>query len=146
MNFKMIVRRFFAFLIDWNIMLGFALVLMYYGPGSSPDYYYYPSIEMFSSLGFILGLFWIPFYCFFKDCLFGRRSLGKLIFGLKIQNNETGTKPSYRSLIARNVTFFIAQVECVVVLANKGRRLGDLIGKTKVVSRKENKELDFWIE
>ena len=146
MNFKLAVRRFLAFLIDWNIMLVVALVIMYYGPGSSPDYYYHPSLKMFASLGFILGILWIPFYCFCKDCFFGRRSIGKWLFGLKIKDYETGEKPSYPRLIVRNVTYFIVQVELVFVLANKGRRLGDLIGKTKVVSRKENKELGFWIE
>ena len=32
MDFKILIRRFFAFAIDWNIMFGIALALMFYGP------------------------------------------------------------------------------------------------------------------
>ena len=135
MDFKILIRRFFAFVIDWNIMFGVAMVLMFYGPGSNPEY---PSIKMLSSAGFLMGLAWLPLYCLFKDCLFGRRSLGKLIFGLTIQNSETGEKASFGSLILRNVTYVIVQIEGIVVLVNKGKRLGDSIAKTQVVRKAKN--------
>ena len=88
---------------------------------------------MLTSVGFLLGLLWLFLYCLFKDCLFGRRSLGKLICGLKIQNSETGEKASYGSLILRNITYLIVQIEGIVVLVNNGERLGDIIAKTQVV-------------
>ena len=88
---------------------------------------------MFTSIGFLLGLLWFVIYCLFKDCLFGRRSLGKLICGLKIQNSETGDKASFGSLILRNITYVIVQIEGIVVLVNKGKRLGDFIANTQVV-------------
>lgn len=135
MDFKPLVRRFFAFAVDWNIMFGVAMALMFYGPGSSPEYLIYPSIKMLSSAGFLLGLAWLLLYCLFKDCLFGKRSLGKLIFGLSIRNAETGKSPSYGSLILRNITYVIVQIEGIIVLANKGKRLGDLIARTQVVRR-----------
>ena len=135
MDFKPLVRRFLAFAVDWNIMFGVAMALMFYGPGSSPEYLIYPSIQMLSSAGFLLGLAWLLLYCLFKDCLFGKRSLGKLIFGLSIRNAETGKSPSYGSLILRNITYAIVQIEGIIVLANKGKRLGDLIAKTQVVRR-----------
>lgn len=138
MNFKLLFRRFLAFVIDWNIMFGVAMALMFYGPGSNPEYLIYPSITMFTSAGFLMGFVWLPLYCLFKDCLFGRRSLGKLICGLMIQNSKTGEKASFGSLILRNVTYAIVQAECIVVLANKGRRLGDLITKTQVVRKAKN--------
>ena len=138
MDFKLLIRRFFAFVIDWNIMFGVAVALMFYGPGSNPEYLLYPSIKMLTSAGFLLGLIWLPLYCLFKDCLFGRRSLGKLIFGLTIQNSETGEKASFGSLILRNVTYVIAQIEGIVVLVNKGKRLGDSIAKTQVVRKAKN--------
>ena len=138
MDFKILTRRFFTFVIDWNIMFGVAMVLMFYGPGSNPEYLLYPSIKMLSSAGFLMGLAWLPLYCLFKDCLFGRRSPGKLIFGLTIQNSETGEKASFGSLILRNVTYVIAQIEGIVVLVNKGKRLGDSIAKTQVVRKAKN--------
>jgi len=135
MDLNLLIRRFFAFAIDWNILFGVAMALMFYGPGTDPVYVLYPSVKMFASAGFLMGLAWLPLYCFFKDCLFGRRSLGKLIFGLSIQNSETGGTPSFRSLILRNVTYAIAQIEGIIVLLNKGIRLGDSIAKTRVVRR-----------
>ena len=139
MNINLLIRRFLAFVIDWNIMFGVAIALMFFGPGSNPDYFTYPSIKMLTSIGFILGLLWIPLYCLFKDCLFGRRSLGKLICGLEIQNSETGEKASFSALILRNITYIIVQIEGIVVLANKGKRLGDSIAKTQVVRHIKNR-------
>ena len=138
MDFKILIRRFFAFVIDWNIMFGIARALMFYGPGSNPEYLLYPSIKMFASAGFLMGLAWLPLYCLFKDCLFGRRSLGKLICGLMIQNSETGEKASFGSLILRNITYVIVQIEGIVVLVNKGKRLGDSLAKTQVVRKTKN--------
>ena len=138
MDFKLLIRRFFAFVVDWIIMFGVAIALMCYGPGSDPEYLLYPSFDMFTSAGFLLGIVWLPLYCLFKDCLFGRRSLGKLIFGLSIQNSETGGKASFGSLILRNITYVIIQIEGIIVLVNKSKRLGDLIAKTQVVRRIKN--------
>ena len=137
MDFKILIRRFFAFVIDWNIMFCVAWALMFYGPGSNPEYLLNPSIKMLSSAGFLMGLVWLPLYCLFKDCLFGR-SLGKLICGLTIQNSETGEKASFGSLILRNITYVIVQIEGIVVLVNKGKRLGDSLAKTQVVRKTKN--------
>ena len=134
MDFKLLIRRFFSF----DIMFGVAMALMFYGPGSNPEYLIYPSIRMLTSAGFLLGFIWLPLYCLLKDCLFGRRSLGKLICGLTIQNSETGEKASFGSLILRNITYVIVQIECIVVLVNKGKRLGDYIAKTQVVRKTKN--------
>ena len=133
MDIKLFIRRFLAFVIDWNIMFGVAMALMFFGPGSNPEFFLRPSIKMFTSVGFLLGLLWFPFYWLFKDCLFGRRSLGKLICVLKIQNSETGEKAAFGSLILRNITYVIVQIEGIVVLVNKGKRLGDFMAKTQVV-------------
>lgn len=139
MDFKLLIRRFLAFIIDWNILFGIGMVLMFFGPGGNPEYFLWPSIEMFSSLGFILGLLWMPLYCLFKDCLCGRRSIGKLICGLAIENAETGEKVSFGSLIVRNLAYVIIQIEGIIVLANKGRRIGDIMANTKVVRYQKEK-------
>ena len=136
MDIKLLIRRFIAFAIDWNVMLGGAMALLFYGPGTNPEYIIAPSMKMFATPGFFLGGIWFVVFCLFKDCLFGKRSLGKLILGLKIVDADTLGKPSLGKLILRNLTFMIAQVKGLVVLLNQGRRLGDVIAKTKVVSRK----------
>ena len=93
---------------------------------------------MFTSPGFLLGIAWLFLYCLFKDCLFGGRSLGKLICGLAIQSSETGEKASFGSLILRNITYAIVQIEVIFVLVCKGKRLGDSIAKTQVVPKKKD--------
>ena len=138
MDGKLLIRRFIAFLIDWNIMFGVAMAIMFFGPGNTSGYFLYPSIKMFTSPGFLLGIAWIFIYCLFKDCLFGRRSLGKLICGLDIQSSETGEKASVGSLILRNITYAIVQIEVIFVLVGKGKRLGDSIAKTQVVLKKKD--------
>jgi uncharacterized RDD family membrane protein YckC len=138
MDIKLLIRRFFAFAIDWTLMFGGTMALIFYGPGSDPEYFLYPSVKMLTSAGFLLGLAWLLLYCLFKDLLFGRRSLGKLIFGLSIQSSQTGGRASLLSLILRNVTYPIAQIEGIVVLVNQGKRLGDSIAKTQVVRRNKN--------
>ena len=138
MDFKLLIRRFFAFVVDWYIMFGVAIALMYFVPEINPEYLLYPSIKMLSSVGFLMGLAWLPLYCLFKDCLFKGRSLGKLIFGLTIQNSETGEKASWGSLILRNIPYIIVQIEGIIVLVNKGKRLGDMLAKTQVVRKAQN--------
>ena len=133
MDSKLLVRRFIACVIDWIILFGGAILLMFFSPGSNPEYFLYPSMKMFFSLGFLLGAIWILFMLFFKDCLFKRRSLGKLICGLKIVDVNTQEPASFKNLILRNVTYYIIQIEWIFVLVNKGRRLGDLLAKTQVI-------------
>ena len=138
MDFKFLIRRFLAFMIDWLVMFGVAMAFIFYGPGSDPENLISPSLKMFTTAGFLLGLAWLLLYGLCKDCLFGRRSLGKLILGLSIQNSETGGTVSFGNLILRNMTYVIVQIEGIVVLVNKGKRLGDLIAKTQVVRRSKN--------
>ena len=139
MDSRFLLRRFLAFAIDWNITYLIAITLMFFGPGTNPEYFFYPSFKMVSSPGFIMGILWIPLYWLFKDCLFGRRSAGKLICGLMVQNSETHEKASYGRLILRNITFPIIPFEGFIVIFNYGKRLGDLLAKTQVVRHINNK-------
>ena len=136
-NFKLLLRRFLAFVIDWNILFDVALLLILFGPGSNPAYLITPSIYMFTSAGSLLGIAWIFLYGLGKDCLLKGRSIGKLICGLEVRNSQTGEKASFGSLILRNITFEAIQIEGIVVLVNKGNRLGDIIAKTEVVKCKK---------
>ena len=93
----------------------------------------YPAVKFLMTGAYWLGYLWLYAYGIFKDCLFGRRSLGKLCMGLWIIDTQSQAKVSYKQLILRNITFFIVQVECVVVLILRGKRLGDMVAKTKVI-------------
>ena len=132
-DINLLVRRFIAFIIDWNVMFGVAVWLMLCGPGCDPEYILFPSIRMVTAPGFVLGLLWLPLYGLFKDCLFGRRSLGKMVCGLVIRSSKTGGKATVGSLILRNITYVIAEIEGIIVLLNNGQRLGDILAGTKVV-------------
>ncbi len=133
MDIKYFIRRFLAFIIDWNLTFGVTLAILSLGTLQDPDFLLRPSFETLFSLEFFLGLLWAPVYCLLKDCIFKGRSLGKLICGLAIVSSETGERPSVGSLILRNLTYVIVQIELIVTLVNKGKRLGDLIAKTEVV-------------
>ena len=139
MNSNLLIRRFFAFVIDWNITFDIAMALMLAGPGSNPEYFINPSIRMFTSTGALLGLAWLLLYGLFKDCPFQGRSLGKLICGLTVQNSQTREKASFGNLILRNVTYAIAHIEGVILLVNNGKRIGDMLAKTEIVRCVKNK-------
>ena len=92
---------------------------------------------MFFSAGYWLGFAWFILYSLFKDCIFCKRSLGKLICGLKIIDPNTNEKPRFYKLILRNLTTYcLMVVEGILVLANNNVRLGDMIAKTQVVPNK----------
>jgi uncharacterized RDD family membrane protein YckC len=133
MTKDMIRRRFLAFMIDMIIAYGGMIALWCFGPGGSPEHLMYPAVKFWMTGAYWLGYLWLYAYGIFKDCLFGRRSLGKLCMGLWIIDTQSQAKVSYKQLILRNITFFIVQVECVVVLILRGKRLGDMVAKTKVI-------------
>ena len=133
MTKDMIRRRFLAFMIDMIIAYGGMIALWCFGPGGGPENLMYPTVKFWMTGAYWLGYLWLYAYGIFKDCLFGRRSLGKLCMGLWIIDTQSQAKVSYKQLILRNITFFIVQVECVVVLILRGKRLGDMVAKTKVV-------------
>jgi len=74
-----------------------------------------------------------------KDVIKGR-SIGKILFGLYVKDYQhiENTPPAY-NLIIRNLLIFIWPVEFIIMLADKeNRRLGDKIGKTRVVGYSVN--------
>ena len=95
--------------------------------------------------GIILGLMYTDFYGRFfgihmiglplayyllKDNIFGNKSLGKLIAGLAVVN-EDGTKPHWKSLVRRNNPLFL--FENTVELLNNKRTITEVQTNTKVV-------------
>ena len=65
-------------------------------------------------------------------------SLGKRIFRLKVVNcSFEGKVNIFRSIIRNIPLFLIPGFEIIVSCLNKGRRTGDIIGKTIVVEKEK---------
>ena len=71
---------------------------------------------------------------FFKDC-FGGRSIGKRLLGYRVVNNKSQEVASPFKCILRNLTYLLGLIDVAFIFYNKGgRRLGDYIANTNVVS------------
>ncbi len=79
----------------------------------------------------------IGFYLLFRDALFGRRSLGKRLAGLRVVDRVSKRPAGFGKLVLRNltvVTLVPLVIEFFLVLADhKGLRIGDRIARTQVV-------------
>ncbi len=133
-----ILRRVIAGLIDWNVIFLVGMLLLTVGPAFDFQYLISPSIRMFKSIPFLLGILWMIAAPLLRDCLFGSASLGKLICGLKVKDIATDGKPSFGKLILRGLFFYLIAVEFILILANRGRSIADMASGTAVVLRKEN--------
>ena len=131
------LRRILSFIIDWNLILLVCIFFISYGSGFDKNYFLRPSITMFSSPGVIVGALALIVLPIIKDCVFGHASLGKLLFGLKVTGADGTQYASFGSLLLRNITFYIPVVEFIVLLANNGKTLGDMISKTTVMRKKD---------
>lgn len=67
-----------------------------------------------------------------KD-IFDSRSPGKRIFKYQVLHNKTNLPASPIQCLLRNLTFIFWPIECLAILINPNRRLGDFIANTKVV-------------
>ena len=134
---KLYVKRSLAFSIDWIIGFSVFQYLSHYGPGVIHEYAINPGLETFKSLGFWMAFFW-PFVWFFlKDLMFFGASVGKLIMGIRVVDKNTHKKAKISQLIIRNLLLATAWVEIIMMFANKGFRLGDIVAKTEVVLKKD---------
>ncbi|TAL26695.1 MAG: hypothetical protein EPN94_02710 [Nitrospirae bacterium] len=107
--------------------------------------------EIIPRAGFFAGIA----YLFISDGLFGGRSFGKQLIGLKVVSTTTGQACSVRDSILRNMALcigvvlwkipligwiFIALIlafEFIMLLGSKeGMRLGDELAKTTVIQEK----------
>jgi uncharacterized RDD family membrane protein YckC len=65
------------------------------------------------------------------------KSIGKRLMKLKVVNYETGQDITFSENFLRNITSCICCLEWLTVFFNdEGRRVGDSIGKTIVISEK----------
>ena len=90
------------------------------------------------AVDFLLGqgfaLWSTIFLLLIRDCL-GGSGLGKRLLGLSV--TDMGNEKSFSiRLVLRNLTLFILPIEGVILALGKKNRLGDLIFKTSVESRK----------
>ena len=87
----------------------------------------------------IITVFISFLYLLVKDII-GDRSIGKKIFKLKIIDIKTGNIASLNQRLLRNIFIYIFSflylffiIEFLMIVFNKGKRLGDIIAKTEVV-------------
>lgn len=131
------IRRFFAFLIDWNLSGVPAILLSLLITNNDKDMFLRPSV---SDMGFLL-LFFIAFLSFpalilFRDIIFGGRSIGKRLFGLVAINKNDLSKVSSSKTLLRNLFSFIFPADGIVYLIC-GETLGDKVSRTAVISKKD---------
>ncbi|MBR5236911.1 MAG: RDD family protein [Clostridia bacterium] len=98
-------------------------------------------VGLFSFLN-ITNRFWsqlygiLLFFCVFIICfkdIFAGQSFGKRIMKLKVVSLEN-KQPNVLVLLIRNITLLVWPIEVLLVLLDKPR-IGDVIAKTKVVTR-----------
>lgn len=76
-------------------------------------------------------------YSLLKDGLFGGRSPGKKLMGLKVVNVRKNTACSFKDSLLRNLTFMVPVlniIECLMPFVDaEGLRFGDKLAGTQVV-------------
>jgi len=82
-------------------------------------------------MSFALALIYSFLFC--KD-VSGGRSFGKQKAGLCILSEKSELIPSTTRLILRNIFYILWPIEIILFFCNSGKRLGDLIMRTKVVT------------
>ena len=116
-------KRFKAFLIDITILsvLGISILVIL-------------MINVNKSFLFIFGLTTAGIYGLFfcKDVINGQ-SIGKKILKLQIVT-ENGKAANLWNIILRNIIALLQPIDAFYMINNKGKRLGDIICKTRVVN------------
>ena len=115
-------RRIKALIIDISILLMVEILLVISFMLVVPEdflFFYY----MTGSI--VYGMF------FCKDIINGQ-SIGKKILKIQVVNNK-GKVSSMQNLILRNVIALLQPIDAISIVT-KGKRLGDVLCKTKVVS------------
>jgi len=113
-----ITKRTIAFIIDFIFIMLVMSILMY----------------VLKSTYFWLNYGVGALFAFLRDIIFGGRSLGKIIMGLKVVDMKTTTKAPIWKLIVRNITTPIWFVDAIIVLSDNSKsRLMDRALNLKVV-------------
>ncbi|MBW7913273.1 MAG: RDD family protein, partial [Taibaiella sp.] len=94
-----------------------------------PNFNFWPSKFIY-----LTGAMYAIYFC--KDN-FNGKSPGKKIMGLQVVNNKTMQPANPWRCIVRNLFCIFWPIEFIVALANPGRRIGDFVAGTAVVSYEE---------
>ncbi len=127
---KIRIKRLFAFLIDWYIILIPAALIT-------------PYIPLFLNKHFE-GNPWVDFVSFFvsllplgafllKDVVCKGRSVGKRVFGLYVYDQKTLKQADNKQCILKNVFLFLCVFDAILLLVT-GKTLGDRAAGTLVMS------------
>lgn len=78
-------------------------------------------------------------YLLLCDGLPGGQSLGKRLTKISVVHVTTGKPCSYWQSCARNFTMVLGVFDAVFIVGKQRRRLGDYLGRTKVVQLEPDK-------
>lgn len=131
---KIRIKRIFAFLIDWYIIL-------------IPSALITPYITFFLIKHFE-GNPWVNFVSFFvfllplgafllKDVVCKGRSAGKRVFGLYVYDKKTLKQADNKQCVLKNLFLFLCVFDAVLLLFT-GKTLGDRLAGTVVTSEQNN--------
>lgn len=101
------------------------------------------SIVLFNNLvwmNFVLAVIYALLLC--KD-VDGGKSFGKRNAGLCILLKKDDSRPSTTRLILRNLFYILWPIEVALLFCNSGKRLGDMITQTMVVSCDKESKIRF---
>lgn len=134
-NVYKMYQRLKAGLIDYiiSIIISAPIFILFFGKNDDLQHFELlnanSDIKNFSVFCFNLLILTLPFI--FKDAFF-KRSVGKMLYNLKVIDINKQTISTYK-LIIRNITLVFVIIE-ILFLAITQNRLGDIITKTTVVS------------
>lgn len=97
-----------------------------------------PAIGLIAYIGLLLvAMLAVLAYALLRDGLFGGRSPGKKLMGLKVVNVRKNTPCSFKDSLLRNLTFMVPLlnfIECLMPFVDaEGLRFGDKLAGTQVV-------------
>lgn len=132
---KIRIKRIFAFLIDWYIILiPSALITPYITFFLNKHFEGNPWVDFVSFFVFLLplGAFLL------KDVVCKGRSAGKRVFGIYIYDQKTLKQADNKQCILKNLFLFLCVFDAVLLLVT-GKTLGDRLAGTVVTSEQDIK-------
>ena len=120
---KLIKKRFKAFLIDITILGALGLLMLVILMANT-------DMSFLCIIGLVTAIIYSLFFC--KDVINGQ-SIGKRIFRLQVVT-EKGRAVSLRNIIIRNMVALLQPIDALYMINNEGKRLGDIVCKTKVIN------------
>lgn len=135
-RFNIGIRRLFAWIIDFWIIMSVDLLLAFSSVGFNAS----PTVKGIIVPLFSYALIWPLFSITVKNLVFKNASIGKKLMKIEIVQKEDGRIPTKSKLIGRALfSVFLYYADGICMLVTGGTSLGDIITKTKVVYSKNSK-------